>query len=104
VSAPGEQAVDRLRGRGGVPGGEHLSQLPGGLAQRVQLSRGHLDRRRLSVRQQHLDHRGALGSAAGREPVTRPRQQDGEDVGRSLGGVVHAAPEERPLTGHGQIV
>ena len=31
--APGEQAVDPLRGGGGVPGREDLAQVEGGLAQ-----------------------------------------------------------------------
>ena len=33
-----------------------------------------------------------------------PGQQDGEEVGRPLRGVVHAAPEHRLLTGHESIV
>jgi hypothetical protein len=53
------------------------------------------------VRPQHLDHRGTLVSAAGREPVACPGQQDGEQVGRPLRGVVHAAAEQPGLTGHG---
>jgi len=46
-------------------------------------------------------------SAAGREPVvpgSGPGQQDGEEIGRPLRGVVHAAPEQCRLTGHGSIV
>ena len=72
----------------------------GGAAKPGQPGRGELDRLRLAVRPQHLDHRGTLVSTAGREPVACPRQQDGQEVGCPLRGVVHAAAEQRRLTGH----
>jgi hypothetical protein len=100
MSTPGEQDVDPLRSHGDVSCGEDLAQLKGGLAEVVQPGRGDLDGLRFAVRPQHLDDRGALVGAAGRWPAARPGQQDGEDVGRSLCGIVHAAPEQRRLTGH----
>jgi hypothetical protein len=104
MSAPGEQAVDRLRGHGGVPGGKDLAHVACGPAEALQAGQGDLDGLRLSVPEQHLDHRRAFVGTAGRQPVTRPGQQYGEDVGRPLRGVVHAAAARRRLTGHGSIV
>ena len=98
VSARPEQGVDPVRGGGDVPGREDLLQIERGLAEPGQVRVGDLDRLGLprAPAAPRSARRVRSDGAAGSSRVTRPGQQDSEDVGGALRGVMHAGAEQRP--------